>query len=204
MGREANCQCDWNGETARVKALVEPPELILRGEIRRRLPLQELRQVRAEQGALRFKFGGDIVALKLGAATAKRWAKAILKPPPGLAKKLGITPESTVWVIGTVDDAALESALGEAKIVARKGTDVIVARVNTAAELRRAFSSAAKETRAGAPIWIVYRKGPGHPIGEANVRSAGLAAGIVDVKVASVSPQLTALKFVKRKKPKSI
>jgi len=200
MGREANCPCDWNGETAQVKALVEPPELILRGEIRRRLPFQELRQVRAEQGALRFKFGREVVALKLGSATAEKWAKVILTPPPSLAKKLGITPESTVRVMGTADDAALETALKEARATARKGADVIVARVNTAAELGRAFKSAAKETSAGVPIWIVYRKGPGHPIGEANVRSAGLAAGIVDVKVASVSPQLTALKFVKRKK----
>jgi hypothetical protein len=36
------------------------------------------------------------------------------------------------------------------------------------------------------------------------VRSAGLAAGIVDVKVASVSPQLTGLKFMKRRNPKSV
>jgi hypothetical protein len=49
------------------------------------------------------------------------------------------------------------------------------------------------------PIWIIYRKGPGHPISEANVRSTGLAAGIVDVKIATVSSVLTGLKFVKRK-----
>ena len=79
---------------------------------------------------------------------------------------------------------------------------MIVARVKTAAELARVFKSAAKETSAGVPIWIVYTKGPGHAINEADVRSAGLAAGIVDVKVASVSAQLTALKFVKRKNPK--
>jgi hypothetical protein len=204
MGREANCLCDWNGETARVKALIEPPELILRGEIRRKLPFSGLRKVRAEHGALRFAFGSDVVALKLGQATAEKWAKAILTPPPSLAKKLGITPESAVWVIGTVDDAALETALGEARATARKGADVIVARVNTAAELARAFKTTARETSAGVPIWIVYRKGPGHAINEADVRSAGLAAGIVDVKVASVSPQLTGLKFVKRKNPKSI
>jgi len=202
MGQEANCICEWGGETARVKALVEPPELILRGEIRRRLPFSELRQVRAEGGTLRFKFGSDVVVLKLGAAMAEKWAKAILTPPPSLAKKLGITPESTVWVIGTVDDAALETAVGEARMAARKGADVIVARVNTSAELARAFKSAAKETSAGVPIWIVYRKGPGHPISEADVRSTGLASGIVDVKVASVSPVLTGPKFVRRKKLK--
>ena len=202
MGQEANCICEWGGETARVKALVEPPELILRGEIRRRLPFSELRQVRAEGGTLRFKFGSDVVVLKLGAAMAEKWAKAILTPPPSLAKKLGITPESTVWVIGTVDDAALETAVGEARMAARKGADVIVARVNTSAELARAFKSAAKETSAGVPIWIVYRKGPGHPISEADVRSTGLASRIVDVKVASVSPVLTGPKFVRRKKLK--
>jgi hypothetical protein len=204
MGSEAQCVCGWNGETARVKALVEPPELILRGEIRRRLPFSALRQVRAEHGALRFKIGSEVVTLKLGQATAEKWAEAILTPPPSLAKKLGVSAESTVWVIGKMDDAALETALCEARKTSRIGADVILARVNTTAELKRAFKSAAKETSGGVPIWIIYRKGPGHPIGEADVRSAGLAAGIVDVKVASVSPQLTGLKFVKRKNPKSI
>jgi hypothetical protein len=206
MGREATCMCEWNGEMSRVKALIEPPELILRGEIRRRLPFSELRQLRAESGALRFKYGGDAVTLKLEARTAEKWAKAILTPPPSLAKKLGITRESSVWMIGDSDDAALEGALAEARRVARKGAgvgaDVIVARVNTAAELARAFKTAAKATRNGVPIWIVYRKGPGQAISESDVRETGLAARIVDVKVASVSPVLTGLKFVRRKNPK--
>lgn len=203
MGQEAVCECDWNGETARVKALVEPPDLILRGEIRRRLPFSELRNVRAEGAALRFRVGPDVVTLTLNAATAEKWAKAILTPPPSLAKKIGITSESTVWVMGTIDDAALETALCEARQKSRIGADMIVARVNTAAELARAFKSAAKETSDGVPIWIAYRKGPGHSIAEADVRSAGLEAGIVDVKIAAVSPQLTGLKFVRRKNLKS-
>ena len=202
MGREATCMCEWNGEMARVKALIEPPELILRGEIRRRLPFSKLRQLRADGGALRFKYGRDVVTLKLETKMAENWAKAILTPPPSLAKKLGITPESTVWVIGEIDDVALETAIAEARRVARKGADVIVARVNTAAELARAFKTAAKETSNGMPIWIVYRKGPGHAIGESDVRETGLTTGIVDVKVASVSPVLTGLKFVRRKNPK--
>jgi hypothetical protein len=198
--------CEWNGEMARVKALIEPPELILRGEIRRRLPFSEIRQLRAEGGALRFKHGRDAVTLKLEPSTAKRWAKAILAPPPSLAKKLGITPESTVWAIGEIDDAELESALAEARRVMRKGSgvgaDVILARVNTTAELARAFKTAAKATSKGVPIWIVYRKGPGHAISESDVRETGLSTGIVDVKVTSVSPTLTGLKFVRRKNPK--
>jgi hypothetical protein len=206
MGREATCMCEWNGEMARVKALIEPPELILRGEIRRRLPFSQLRQLRAESGALRFKYGSDAVTLKLETKTAENWAKAILTPPPSLARKLGITPESTVWMIGEIDDVELERALAEARRVANKGTaggvDVIVARVNSAAELVRAFKIAVKATSNGVPLWIVYRKGTGHAIGESDVRETGLAAGIVDVKVASVSLTLTGLKFVRRKNPK--
>jgi hypothetical protein len=208
VGREATCMCEWNGEMSRVKALIEPPELILRGEIRRRLPFSDLRHLRAEGGALRFKYGSDVVTLKLDTRTATNWVKAILAPPPSLAKKLGITPESTVRMIGEVDDAALETALAEARRVTRKstgvGADVIVARVNTAAELARAFKTATRATSNGVPIWIVYRKGPGHAISEADVRETGLAAGIVDVKVASVSPLLTGLKFVRRKKSKQL
>jgi hypothetical protein len=202
MGREANCICEWNGAPSRVKALVEPPELILRGEIRRRMPLTQLRQVRADRDVLRFTFGEDDIALILDTAMAEKWAKAILTPAPSLAKKLGITAESTVWAIGEMDDAALEKAINEARAVGRRGANIILARVNTPEELARALKSAEKETSSGAPIWIVYKKGPGHAINESDVRGAGLAAGIVDVKVASVSPQLTALKFVKRKNPK--
>ncbi|MGA2569037.1 MAG: hypothetical protein ABSF23_00825 [Terracidiphilus sp.] len=203
MGRESLCTCEWNGETAQVKALLESAELILRGEFRRKIPFAQIKSVRVEGGRLRFKVGGDAVAVDLGQALAEKWKKSILTPLPTLAKKLGITPESTVWVVGAVDDAALAAAIDEARALAQKGADVILARVNTPAELVRALKTTAKETNAGAALWIVYRKGPGHPIGEADVRSAGLATGIVDVKVVGVSAQLTALKFVRRAKRKS-
>jgi hypothetical protein len=198
LGQEATCICEWNGESARVKALVEPPELILRGEIRKRIPFAQMRQLRAENGALRFKFSAATVLLRLDAATAENWVRKFSAPLPSLAKKLGITPESTVWMMGVVDDASLQSALVQARAVRQKDADLILARANTEPELRRAFKSAAKATNAGVPIWILYRKGNGHPIGESGVRGAGLAARLVDVKVASVSKTLTALKFVRR------
>jgi len=39
MGREATCACDWGGAKTEVKALLEPPELILRGSLRNRIPI---------------------------------------------------------------------------------------------------------------------------------------------------------------------
>jgi hypothetical protein len=199
MGREANCVCEWNGAPAPVKALLEPPTLILRGGIRRKIPFAAMERVTAEGERLLFNFDGDKVCLLLGEAMAAKWAQTLLTAPPTLAKKLGLARASTVWVMGTIDDGALQLALAEARQIATSPAELIVARVNTPAELRAAFRKSANLLASGVPIWIVYDKGPGHAINESDVRSTGLAAAVVDVKVASVSPQLTALKFVKRK-----
>ena len=199
MGREATCTCDWNGAKAEVKALIEPPELILRGAMRRRIPIAEMKTVRAEGSVLCFIYNGERVTLQLEFAVAAKWAEALLKPPPTLAKKLGITAETNVRLIGKNDDPALEEALQVAKSVLPRNGDLILARVSTPDDLRAALAKAADALDRGTPIWFVYRKGTGHALNESLVRSTGLAVGIVDTKVAAVSATLTALRFVKRK-----
>lgn len=199
MGREASCICEWNGETARVKVLLEPPELILRGEIKRRIAIASLKQIAARGARLHFRVDGESYSLEMGEAQAAKWAQALLKPPPTLAQKLGITSGSAVRVIGTVDDDALSEALAEAHAVTRGAAHVIIARVDTSAQIADAWKKAATQVENGAALWMIYPKGRGHSINETAVREAGLAAGFVDVKVASVSAQLTGLKFVRRK-----
>src|SRR5579859_315720 len=115
MGREAECECEWKGARNRVKALLEPPDLILRGEIRRRIPFSELKQIRADGEKLRFTYGTETFALALGSAMAQKWVKALTTAPPTLAKKLGISPDTVVRVVGVVDDDALEAAVSSAK-----------------------------------------------------------------------------------------
>ena len=199
MGREATCACDWGGAKTEVKALLEPPELILRGSLRNRIPIAAMKQIRADGKHLRFTFNGDPVALDLGSDMAVRWAKALTTPPPSLAKKLGITAESIVRMIGTVDDKALEQAISEAKDVTARSGSLILARVDTPSELTAALKKSADDLNRGVPIWFIYPKGPGQALNEHIVRSAALATGIVDTKVAAVSSALTALRFVKRK-----
>ena len=106
---------------------------------------------------------------------------------------------ATVRMIGPVDDAALKSALAEAKAVSERNGDLILARVDTPADLNAALKRAADQLKAGVPIWFVYRKGPGHPLNENQVRETALATGIVDTKIASVSAEFSALRFVKRR-----
>jgi hypothetical protein len=204
MGREAECNCDWSGATFRVKALIEPPDLILRGRIRRRLPLAELKNVHAKGELLCFEFHGENITLTLGGALAPKWVAAIAAPPVTLAKKLGITPETYVRMLGNLDDRALEDALQTARgVTVNRSGDLIIARVNTRQTISKVLKSAAVELAGGTPIWFVYPKGPDHAIDEFDVRSMGLDAGLVDTKVASVSARLTALRFVKRETPRS-
>ena len=200
MGREAICACDLNGQTAEVKALIEPPELILRGEIKRRIPFATIKNLVAEGAVLRFRIGSEKFSLSLGAETAAKWAKTISTPPPSLAKKLGIAIDARVRIIGAIEDPALEAAIAEGQPATRGRADVIIACCNTRAELESAFDRSLKPVAEGAALWIVYKKGKGYAINEADVRQTGLAAGIVDVKVAAVSDKLTGLKFVRRKK----
>jgi hypothetical protein len=203
MGREAECTCNWSGTSAQVKALIEPPDLILRGGIRRRLPFAELKNVRATDDLLCFDCGGDRVSITLGAALAAKWATILTTPPPSLAKKLGITPETNIRMLGTVDDGALHDALATAKQISGGKGDLIIARTDTPAEVANALNAAAAELASGVPIWFVYPKGRGHAMNEHDVRGMGLAADLVDTKVAAVSPLLTALRFVKRRSPRS-
>ena len=68
--------------------MLESQELILRGEIRKRIPFQEIRRLAAAGDRLSFKFGQDEVCLIVGEALAPKWAKTISTPAPSLAKKL--------------------------------------------------------------------------------------------------------------------
>jgi hypothetical protein len=199
MGREAECDCECNGVRSRVKALLEPPELILRGELRRRLPFSELTQIHTDGEWLRFACGAESFALGVGSIMAEKWFRAITTPPPSLARKLGISADSVVRMIGSPDDDELRAALGAAKVVADNRADLILARVNTPAEVASVLRVAAKQLQARVPIWFIYPKGRGHALTENDVRATALAAGIVDTKVCAVSPTLTGLRFVLRR-----
>ena len=199
MGREAICECDWAGTTAKVKVLLESTELIVRGDIRKRVPFNKLRNVEVQSGWLRFNDGRDEVQILLGIPAAEKWAAAIKAPPAPLARKLGITPQSVVRTIGDVSDEALKEALAEAAQISAKNPDLIVACVDTPGSLAAALRAAKPQLLKSIPIWLVYPKGPGHPLNESTIRNLLRSAGMMDTKVASVSARLTALRFNLRK-----
>jgi hypothetical protein len=201
MGREATCLCEWGSEAGQCKILLETNELIVRGPIRRRVLIASLTQVSAQDGHLRFRAGEDAVVLALGVDLAQRWAKKMVAPPPTLAAKLGISSQSNLWVIGDFSDEGLRETIDSAAASESKRPDLILASVKTAADLNHAldlYATIIPAITALPPMWIIYPKGPHKPIGETEIRNTLRRESFMDTKVASVSPVLSALRFIKR------
>ena len=194
MGREVRCEAVWGAKSGRVTALLESSDVIVRGAFRAAAPIASLRDVRAVGDTLHFRAGEDEVALVLG-RDAPRWAAALAKPPPSLATKLGITETTRVRVEGAIDDVALAAALAAGKRACDGAADLVVARVDDAVELVRIAAVHDGDLARGVPLWVVYTKGKGAPLGETAVRGLLRERGLMDLKVASVSERLTALKF---------
>jgi hypothetical protein len=198
MGREARCTATWGAQRGDVTIHLDSAELTARGAFRARAPLASLRDVRAEGDMLRFRSDGTDVALLIG-RDAPRWAAALTKPPPSLAAKLGITAMTRVLVEGKIDDNALAAAIatGTRARPAARDADVIVARIDDADTLARIVHDRRALIESGIPLWVVYTKGKGAPLGETAVRALLREHGLMDLKVAAVSPALTALKFAR-------
>ena len=198
MGREASCRCQWEGEEADVKALLETEELILRGAIRRNIPFSAIRDLEVDGEGLTFRVGTDRVALKLGSPAAARWARAIAEPP-SLASKLGIANGKRVRTLGSFADEALNVALSQATPAQDGQPELILLLARTPKELDDLLTRCEGEVTSGASIWVLYPKGKGKALAESHVRDTLRARGMVDTKVASVSAELTGLRFSHRK-----
>ena len=122
-----------------------------------------------------------------------------------LPKKLGVKPGSRLVLFGA--PVGFESTLGalpDGARLRRGGTaaaDLAVWFVRSRADLLRGIRGRAGTIPPGG-LWIAWRKqasGAASDIGEADVRAAGLSAGLVDDKICAVDPTWSGLKFQTRR-----
>jgi hypothetical protein len=121
--------------------------------------------------------------------------------------KLGITPGSAVLAAGTKRDADLVARARKkaGRPFARAGerADVVLYWPATAAEITRELAALRKRIADSAGIWIISakraRERAGRPYLGNEVMMLGLAAGLVDNKICSISETDTAIRFVIRK-----
>ena len=196
MGNEAPCKLRYDGKVFTGKALLETSELIFRGETRLKIPFLEIRALWAQDGELHVDTKGGTAVFVLG-PLAEKWRHKIANPKTVL-EKLGVKPGDMVSLIGKFPPDFVSSLKKNGAVVALDAMPEDAAWYFLAAETRRDLSrvkTLAQALRGAAALWIVYPKGQSS-ITESDVRSAGLKAGLTDIKVASFSQTHTALKFV--------
>lgn len=200
MGREATGEISFGGQSGPGKLLLEAEEVIARGTLRLRLPRSALTGWQADQdgAVLVLNTAQGALRARLRAREVAAWLKALDRPAPGLAQKLGIAPDRRAWVIGPVTDAALAAALEGAKSDSPASATLALAELTDEAALGAALA-ALEGTRL--PFWAIAPKGPSSPLPDATLRARMRAAGWTDSKSCAVSDRMTATRYHRRADP---
>jgi hypothetical protein len=112
--------------------------------------------------------------------------------------KLGVKPDHDVLLLGIEDDEAFVAELrargARVRTAGAGAADLIFATFRHRQDLRR-LATLVPRLKADGALWTLRPKGS-KDLSEAEMMRAGQDAGLVDVKVVSFSPALTAEKFV--------
>ncbi len=121
-----------------------------------------------------------------------------------LAAKLGIKSGQRLRLIGAPSQWSVHDLPDDVRLTRRRGSpaDVAVAFFSDAASLTRAIAALSDTITTDGALWIAWpRKAAGHvsDLTDHVVRSNVLPLGLVDVKVAALDDDWSALKTVWRK-----
>jgi hypothetical protein len=189
MGREAEGHAVWRGASGTVRASLERDGIILRGEVRGRLPRAGLADWQVDGEDLRLRSDGDPLILTLGAGEAAAWEAALARPLPSLAARLGVSDGARAWMIGGPPPAEIAAAVAGATVPGPAAAAMIVAVLHGPEDLAAALAVGGDS---GLRVWCIHGKGKGAAVGDTAVRSAFRAAGWMDIKTSAVSDTFTA------------
>lgn len=159
MGNEATGRIVVDGIPADVKMLLETDELIVRGELRMKIPFAELQSIDAAEGLLRLRWEDHDIELAVGADAAK-WLQKI-RHPKSVIDKLGIKAGQRVSIAGVLGDEAflrdLEARSGDVSRRVRKESDVLFFATAARKELSR-LESLKHSIKPNGAIWGSVRR----------------------------------------------
>lgn len=196
MGLEAVCDVVVDAERGTGRVHLDSDALIVRGELRVRVPFSQITALSSEKGWLDVRFGDRRARLFLG-PRAEFWATKI-RSPRGLMDKLGVKPGSKVSLVGIPDSSLVKEFRAHADSVSigrvRKGAELVFFGVENPQDLNRLKELRSRLAPTGS-LWVFWRKG-GKTLREDDIRAVLPRAGLVDVKVASISAALSGLKLM--------
>ena len=189
MGRDAEGHAIWRGASGAVRAVLERDGITLRGDVRGKLAREGLRDWRVDGDDLCLRSGDEPLVLTLGAKEAAAWVRALDKPLPDLAARLGLSAAARAWVIGGPAPEEIAVALAGAQSVGPAGAAMIVAVLTGPEDLAAALAAGAAT---GLRVWCVHGKGKGAVVSDGAVRTAFRGAGWMDIKASAVSDGFSA------------
>jgi hypothetical protein len=145
----------------------------------------------------------NVAAMALKETEAQRAARYAAKD---ITDKLGIRPGDAVLIAGPADRALVAKARAKAgRPAARRDelADVVLYWPKTAGEITGQLRALRKRMTESGGIWVISakreRERRGRPYLANDVIALGLAAGLVDNKICSISDDDTAMRFVIRR-----
>jgi hypothetical protein len=197
MGQEAFCRVRFGDQTAEAKALLETNEIIVRGDLRLKIPLVSISNLVEDGDDLHVDFPEGTAVFELGAKNAAKWA-TIIRNPKGLLDKLGVKDGASAAVIGVREASFLQQLGSKAGAVTETltpGNDFVFYEADEIGDLMR-LEELKQGIKVNGAIWVVSPKGKDARIRDVDVIAAAREAGLVDTKVVSFSDTHTALKLV--------
>lgn len=192
MGLEQLTRVTLNGEMAEGMAHCGDGEISFRGAIRFRWLWKDLVAINSTDGILSLVRGSDRAELHLGEESDK-WAFAI-KNPKSRLDKLGIKPGHRYIARGEFDNTFPDELLARAGEPSSPPFDAVILRLDPGDEFEPILKARSQIAPNGM-IWVIWPKG-NKALREGDIRAFALGHGLVDVKVASFSNELSALKLV--------
>ncbi len=197
MGAELTTKVKIGSKFFKAKVLLETSEIIIRGEVRMKIPFGAMRSLLVKNGELVFFFDGKSIQILLG-EKATKWLDKI-KNPKSVIDKLGVKSDSKVSVINIADQKFLSELKKKTKDIligkAVSESDFIFYEANRPKEVEK-LSSLKKFLKLNGGIWVVSLKGKSATMKDVEVMAIGKKCGLVDTKVVGFSETHTALKFV--------
>ena len=193
MGLELTCRVRFEGKESEGIAHCGDGEISFKGDFRFTWKWAELSEAHIRDGFLEVGRRGTTARFELG-PLAEKWLQQI-KSPKSRIDKLGLKPGHRYAAWGDFDEVfpkELEDRAGPAASSAP--FDGVFVRLDLGSDLD-VLIKARNQIVENGMIWAVWPKGR-KELREDHIRNYALANGLVDVKVASFSETLSALKLV--------
>jgi hypothetical protein len=184
-GQKVNCKADFASD-----------HVTFSGGRRGEVPYSKVEVLGTAKGILRLRVDGALMDFPLGTKVDRIAAK--VRKPPTLMEKMGAHSGLSIAVVN-LSARAFTAELEKVAPDAHHGeparpVDLLFLGIRGRDELGR-IAGVVDRVKPDGGLWVVYPKGR-RDLRETDVLMAGRDAGMKDVKVARVSTDLTASKFV--------